>query len=308
MTRIIVIFSFLFISLTAWSAQDNNRLSSIGIEISNTQASLARDKGKLSKLNTKLATTQEALVKSEQAFSVASEAARVASDDDFISYKKATLAARLYNRHLEKIERLDENIDSIKKKITSQQEKITKLEKERKLTIAGINKKRIEEVAAKKAVTAAAKAKIQQAKTQPAKKPKVIQTPKAIAATPIKETKPATWPNLSTTSTQDIAFAKKQLMELSTRKSQGKIKLGLIKSVIITSRLSFGKKNMVYLGDNLFSLTENLKAGQQNFKAFNQDHWYTISPADNNMPHRIIVDTTSLSKPVMHVFKESLIQ
>ena len=151
---------------------------------------------------------------------------------------------------------------------------------------------------------------------KPESKPKVVPQiqPNKTATLPIDikpEPQPnsidGNWPYLSDSTAADLRYAADRLLQLQTKKVLGETEKAPLNSIEIKAPLSFGNAQMEYLGESLFTVVKPLRSGRQNFQLFNQEYWHVIPESDDNTEYRFIYDISSLSKPVLYLFREDLV-
>ncbi|WP_096087042.1 hypothetical protein [Agaribacterium haliotis] len=116
------------------------------------------------------------------------------------------------------------------------------------------------------------------------------------------------WPYLNEGSQEQIQWASSRLAGLVGQKALGNQGKAPLKKVELVAKESFGKVEMDYLGDKLYTVKVKVKAGHQLFELFNKEHWHSIPKEDDGELYRFVFDVNSLSQPKLFVFKEALIE
>ncbi|GAA5315699.1 MAG: hypothetical protein AseanaTS_09040 [Candidatus Pelagadaptatus aseana] len=231
--------------------------------------------------------------------------ARAKTDPTERNVRQATLISITHNRKLDRVERVENRVADTQQRLTGieiSQAKLTRNEASIKQKLAQQEKlrqqqKRQAELAANAKREASQKKNV----TKPAAKPVVVSKPEP-PKQPVKPARKAGWPSLKQPHSDDIRFAKAAINAAQKQLEKGD--KALLPKVFIVAKQSFGSKRMSYIGDDLYSVTAPLNAGNQKVTLFKTDFWIDV-PSDSHLqPHRIIYDTTSLSKPQLYIIKE----
>lgn len=216
--------------------------------------------------------------------------------------RQSTLISITHNRKLNRVERVENRIADTQSRLNAINTSLAKLAKQeadlkQKQQQKLLQQKRQTELA-EKTKREASKKKVAAA---PAKKPAPISKPQPKKETP-KPARKAGWPNLQQPHTDDIYFAKAAISAAHKQLEKGD--KALLPKVYVVAKQSFGSKRMQYIGDDLYSVTAQLKAGNQKITLFKTDFWVNVPQSNHQQAHRIIYDTTSLSKPLLYIIKE----
>lgn len=281
--------------------QSQNQISQISTSLSAKQKELEIERAVLERHRMSLAEARQQLDDTETELAVAEKVAQATQSDGDVRELKRVQDR--FERHRAKVERYIEREAESLSAIANLEQEISRLQ-------SGIVAQRRQVTLLTEQLAADRKAA---STTTPAPKPAATPVPTpapTLKPTPTAEpqqTKTAGWPTIEQASDADVAYARSRLRELAALKTEGKLDRSPLPSVEIEARLSFGSEEMEYIGDDLYSLVEPVKAGRQNFKLFNKEYWFTIPEQDDKALFRILFDVSSISQPKLILFREDLL-
>jgi len=266
------------------------KLDKIEQTLKNLRTQLATEQSILERHNHNLSEALELQRQSELELSVATTAS--ATNQDEAVQRDARRIQIRFDRHSAKVTRQKERQGHSLAVIKALETKVNALQQQRIL------------------YTNALRDLVEQDKQNAAKraeKPPTLGSTGSLALEQPKQPTSFSWPYLNQATEQSIVFAQQTLAELQRLKKRGETDSAPLDKVEILARRSFGKAELEYLGNNLYSVTRSVQAGRQNFALFNQDHWHTIPSEDDGKRYRFLFDISSLSKPKLHLFKADLL-
>ncbi|WP_185233607.1 hypothetical protein [Teredinibacter franksiae] len=267
------------------------KLDKIEQTLKTLRTQLATEQSILERHNHNLSNAVELQRQSELELSVASTAA-AANQDEAVQRDARRIQIR-FNRHSAKVTRQKERQVHSLAVIKALETKVNALQQQR--------------IRYTNALRDLVEQDKQNAAKRTEKKPPTLGSTGSLALEQPKQPISFSWPYLNQATEQNIVFAQQTLAELQQLKKRGETDKAPLDKVEILARRSFGKAELKYLGNNLYSVTRSVQAGRQNFALFNQDHWHTIPSEDDGKRYRFLFDVSSLSKPKLHLFKADLL-
>lgn len=293
--------------------QKQQELSGLNKKITAASAKLEDEKANLARHAEGLAEAEASLVEAERDMKL--KLLEAEANPDETAMRESVLASIRFNRFETRVKRYTERKQESEQSVISADttfQVLVKQKQDLEFVVEELTAKRDElarkQVAAKSVATQAPAVQPAAVKKQEAVKAIAAAKPApVVAASEDGSAGGGVWPHLSSATEKDIRFARTYIAELEADKKAGKTDSAPLSDVELVAKNSFGKSDMEYMGDDLYMLTKKVRAGSQRFSLFNKDYWHTIPEGDDQAEYVFIFDVTSLSKPELFLFKESLI-